>query len=63
MDQILGVPKMNIDVKERCKFTVSARLSRLEDQVNLTNSKLDDCIDMLKMMRESKSQLEIQGVN
>jgi hypothetical protein len=60
MDQILGVPKMNIEVKERCKYTVSARLNRLEDQVILSNGKLDECIHMLKMFTEIKTQLEIQ---
>jgi len=63
MDQILGVPKMYIDIKERSKYTVSARLIRLEEQVSLTNSKLDECISMLKMFTEVKKQLKIQEID
>lgn len=57
MDQILGVPKMND--RERAKFTITARLSRLEEQVNLMNNKLEDCVSMLKMLPDIKCQLEI----
>ena len=57
IDQILGVPKMND--RERAKFTISARLSRLEEQVNVIHTKMDDCVTMLRMLPDVKSQLEI----
>jgi hypothetical protein len=50
MDQILGVPKMSD--RERAKFTINARLSRVEEQTILINSKLDDCIVMLRSLIE-----------
>ena len=45
--------------RERAKFTISARLSRLEEQVNVIHTKMDDCITMLRMLPDVKSQLEI----
>ena len=58
MDQILGLPKMNVEVRERCKYTVSARLSRLEEQMSMLDHKLDDCINMLRMLPDIKTQIE-----
>ncbi len=52
MDQILGVPKMYIDIKERCKYTVSARLTRLEEQASLSNNKLDEILIMLMELKK-----------
>jgi len=53
MDQVLGVPRTND--RERAKYTINARLTRLEEQVNTVHSKLDDCISMLRMLPEVKN--------
>ncbi|CAF0820217.1 unnamed protein product, partial [Brachionus calyciflorus] len=56
MDQILGVPKLND--RDRAKYTVNARLSRLEDQVNNVNYKLDECLDLLKSLPYMQNNLD-----
>ena len=61
MDQILGVPKMND--RDRAKFTVNARLTRLEENVVSMNLKLDDCLTFLKMLPEVKARLELQAAS
>lgn len=55
MDQVLGVPRMND--RDRAKHTINARLTRLEEQVNTVNTKLDECINMLMMIPEIKRQV------
>lgn len=55
MDTIIGAPKMND--RDRAKFTVNARLSRLEEQVSSVNLKLDDCLTMLQVLSDIKNQL------
>jgi hypothetical protein len=37
---MIGIPRMND--RERVKFTINARLNRLEEQVTLVNTKLVD---------------------
>ncbi|RNA21314.1 potassium voltage-gated channel subfamily KQT member 1-like isoform X1 [Brachionus plicatilis] len=48
MDQILGVPKMND--RDRAKFTINARLSRLEEQMSNVDQKLDECLILLRSL-------------
>ena len=59
MDQILGVPKLND--RDRAKFTVNARLSRLEDQVTNVNHKLDECLYLLKFLPDIQKNLPIES--
>ena len=61
MDQIIGVPKLNVEVRERYKYTVSARLTKLEDQVNMLDHKLDECMNMLRMLPDIKNQIEFHA--
>ena len=60
IDQILGVPKTTISDRDRVKYTVNARLSRIEDHVRLVDSKLDECLAMLRLLPEVKLQIERQ---
>lgn len=46
MDQVLGQPRMND--RDRARYTISARLSRLEEQVIQINDKLGECLNILK---------------
>lgn len=55
MDQILGVPKMND--RDRAKFTINARLSRLEEQVGSVDLKLDQCLDLLRSFPNSQNSI------
>ncbi len=55
MDQILGPPAKQND-KNRAKFTITARLVRLEEQVDLVHSKLDHCVSMLSFLPELKEK-------
>lgn len=48
MDQILGVPKMSD--RDRAKFTINARLSRLEEQMGNVDQKLDECLILLRSL-------------
>lgn len=59
MEQVLGVPRMND--RDRAKFTINARLTRLEEQVNTVNTKLDECIHMLLMLPEIKCKMIVEA--
>lgn len=58
MDQVLGQPKMND--RDRTKFTVQARLHRLEDQMLNVNQKIDDCLSLLKYLSENIPRFQEQ---
>ena len=47
--------------RDRAKFTVNARLTRLEENVISMNLKLDDCLTFLKMLPEVKARIELQS--
>jgi len=53
MDQVLGVPRTN--ERDRAKYTINARLNRLEEQFGIVNSKLDDCLNILRMLPTNKN--------
>lgn len=55
MDQIIGVPKMND--RDRAKFTINARLSRLEEQVGNVDLKLDECLMLLRSLPNSQNSI------
>ena len=57
MDQVLGVPRTN--ERDRAKYTISARLNRLEEQFGIVNSKLDDCLNILRMLPTNKNDTTI----
>ena len=59
MDQILGVPKTN--EKDRSKFTVNARLSRIEEEMCVVNNKLDQCLTLLLELPDLKSKFAIKS--
>jgi hypothetical protein len=51
---MIGIPRMND--RERAKFTINARLNRLEEQVTIVNTKLDDCLNLLRMLPFIKNE-------
>lgn len=60
MDQTLGLPTKQND-RNRAKFTITARLVRLEEQVDSVHSKLDHCVSMLTLLPEIREkQLAIE---
>ena len=63
MDQTIGPPLKSND-KNRAKFTVNSRLSRLEDQMELIHTKLDRCVQLLIVncnVDEANSQLALDA--
>ena len=60
IDQTIGPPSRLSD-RDRMRHTVSARLTRVEDQINLINIKIDDCLILLKKFCQSDVNLVISG--
>ncbi len=60
MDQVLGVPRTN--ERDRTKNTINARLNRLEEQFGIVNSKLDDCLNILRMLPANKNDTSSQQI-
>lgn len=62
MDQTLGLPTKQND-RNRAKFTITARLVRLEEQVDSVHSKLDHCVSMLTLLPEIREKQLAIGCN
>lgn len=62
MDQTLGLPTKQND-RNRAKFTITARLVRLEEQVDSVHSKLDHCVSMLTLLPEIREKQLAIGYN
>lgn len=65
IDQMVGMPKGT--ERERIKNTVNARLTRLEEQIGLVNSKLDDCLTFLhdlviQQQQASKIETDLKAI-
>jgi hypothetical protein len=54
-EQILGVPK--IPERDRHKFTINARMTRLEEQLNQVNLKLDLCLNILNSNNNNNTNI------
>ncbi len=54
MDQTLGPPIKQND-KNRAKFTIGARLLRVEDSIEQIHLKLDRCISMISFLPDLKN--------
>ena len=61
IDQMIGVPK--VSERERSKYTINARLSRLEEQVHLVNTKLDDCLNFLRKLPVNNVNSDIKQIS
>ncbi len=57
MDQTLGPPYKQND-KNRAKFTIGARLLRVEDSIEKIHLKLDQCISMISFLPDLKEYKE-----
>jgi hypothetical protein len=57
MDHVLGQPKMSD--RDRVRNTITARLTRVEDQVIHINIKIDDCLNLLKTICNIKNEIEV----
>jgi hypothetical protein len=56
MDQVLGQPKTS-DRDNRARYTINARIGRIEDHINCLNDKIEDCVSMLqKLLEKSENQ-------
>jgi hypothetical protein len=52
MDQVLGQPKTS-DRDNRARYTINARIARIEDHITGLNEKIDECVSMLQKLIEN----------
>ncbi len=55
-DQMLGLPK--VVERERGKYTINARLTRLEEQMLSVSDKLDECLSHLRKLQPPTTNLK-----
>ena len=65
MDQTIGPPSRSND-RERIRNTISARLTRVEDQLHQINVKIEDCLILIKAIsvanNNKNSQNEVKRI-
>jgi hypothetical protein len=62
MDQSIGPPSRLSD-RDRMRHTVSARLTRIEEQISQINIKVDDCLIILKKYCQTDVNQVISEIN